>query len=193
MSQRNRAAFTLVELLVVIGIIAVLIGVLLPALAKARESANALKCASNLRSVGQGLALYVAQYKGTLPTSYLYRGMTLDVSSGSETPATASDGYVHWSSYLYGTGAVPKDAFRCPSLNNGGLPPTNTTADNLDAGQVNDVAGVVDDQTTRIAYTLNEAVCGAEQVRSGLSGRTAGLSLGPRRIRPRRRQHDPCH
>lgn len=54
----RRRGFTLVELLVVIGIIAVLIAVLLPALSKAREQAKAAQCASNLRQLGLGMMLY---------------------------------------------------------------------------------------------------------------------------------------
>jgi len=63
----RRRAFTLVELLVVIGIIAVLIGIILPALARARESANRVQCMSNLRQIGGAMMIYINQSGGLLP------------------------------------------------------------------------------------------------------------------------------
>src|SRR6476660_10643471 len=65
--RESNDGFTLVELLVVIGIIAVLISVLLPALGKARRAAQSTACLSNLRTMGQAYYMYVGANKGYLP------------------------------------------------------------------------------------------------------------------------------
>src|SRR5262245_2717329 len=72
-----RSAFTLVELLVVIGIIAILIAVLLPALRTAREHALSVQCLSNLRACGQILYMYANQNKGMFPQMSLQSPETL--------------------------------------------------------------------------------------------------------------------
>ena len=66
---RVPSAFTLVELLVVIGIIAVLIGMLMPALSAARERAARTKCLANLRTLGQGMVMYANESKNWLPNA----------------------------------------------------------------------------------------------------------------------------
>ena len=65
-TTRRRRAFTLVELLVVIGIIALLISILLPSLNKARQHAKAVQCLSNLRNIGQAGLMYATNFKGTI-------------------------------------------------------------------------------------------------------------------------------
>jgi prepilin-type N-terminal cleavage/methylation domain-containing protein len=68
--QRPRG-FTLVELLVVIGIISVLIAMLLPALSKAQEAARRTACLSNLRQLGTVFQMYAQQFKGAVPIGYM--------------------------------------------------------------------------------------------------------------------------
>jgi prepilin-type processing-associated H-X9-DG protein/prepilin-type N-terminal cleavage/methylation domain-containing protein len=67
--KRRRRAFTLVELLVVIGIIALLIALLLPALSVARENAKTVKCLSNLRQLALAAHLYCDRHRGSYPIS----------------------------------------------------------------------------------------------------------------------------
>jgi prepilin-type processing-associated H-X9-DG protein/prepilin-type N-terminal cleavage/methylation domain-containing protein len=106
--SKRRSAFTLVELLVVIGIIAILIAMLLPALSKARKQANEVACASNLRQMGLALVMYIND------TGY-YPGCRWQ--GASETPPTGAPSYAVWPTRLrrYMGGSGVQDVFYCPA------------------------------------------------------------------------------
>jgi len=165
-SYRN--GFTLVELLVVISIIALLISILLPSLNKAREQAKAVKCAANLRAVGQGVSGYLAENNGTYPTSYLYpRTTTQSEFDFLQANQSFPNGYLHWSHFLYSGGRVDEGAFQCPNFPKGGAPRTNPggLAEDWNLGEQVDDGGsttpntnVVDRQAKRMSYAANAAI-----------------------------------
>jgi prepilin-type N-terminal cleavage/methylation domain-containing protein len=165
----SRHAFSLVELLVVIGILAILIGLLLPTLTRARLSADTLQCAANLRTIGQSMTLYLQTTNNTYPPSYLYIGHKIE--NDVQTPPYGNNGYEHWSWWLTQTQKLPEAVFHCPAMTNGGMPSANDPS--LRPSTINQSlqqAAVIDHQVSRLAYAMNEVLVPRNKLVIGFQG-----------------------
>jgi prepilin-type N-terminal cleavage/methylation domain-containing protein/prepilin-type processing-associated H-X9-DG protein len=111
MTTKKHRGFTLVELLVVIGIIALLISILLPALSRARAAASNVKCLSNLHQLGLGCIMYMNQYKGVLPPVRFIDTTDSDgVTAGKFWLNVLSEG-----GFLKGNNSTDRNAYLCPN------------------------------------------------------------------------------
>jgi prepilin-type N-terminal cleavage/methylation domain-containing protein/prepilin-type processing-associated H-X9-DG protein len=165
----RRSGFTLVELLVVISIIALLIGILLPALGRARSSAQRAVILSNMRAVGQAVATFNTENKEEMPFAYKYT----DSDNPDDTPDSIQVDnnagryrYVHWSHALFEGFDTPPEAFTSPAVEFGGAPRTNPgdRLNDWDPNQVDDrgndppAPDWEDFQAPRVAWGGNAAI-----------------------------------
>ena len=112
---RNAGAFTLVELLVVIGIIALLISILLPALGRARASANSVACLSNMRQLGQSLLFFQNEHDGYNPKAWLNGGPRSPYMPDFDTTWGYNDKFWGWEHTMLDQMRGSQKVFKCPA------------------------------------------------------------------------------
>ena len=105
--------FTLVELLVVIGIIALLISILMPAVGRAREQGNAIKCAANLRTIGQAFQMYL-NVSNQFSPPYKNDAIFLDPADPTQYNDSRNSN-AYWGVFFAVVSKLPKETFTCPS------------------------------------------------------------------------------
>ncbi len=136
MKHTRPTAFTLIELLVVISIIALLIGILLPALSSARNAARDMQCLSNQRQINQAFNSYAADEKDYLPSLAYDPGLAVTPPDQDLTGVGGPDGR-YWTSLIVHRGYMPKDtSFLCPNFPEKNLDPfhllPNASDENLE-------------------------------------------------------------
>jgi len=142
--MKKRQGFTLIELLVVIAIIAILAGMLLPALARAREEARRIRCRNNLNQLAKGMATYLNEHGDN-------RFYPCPLGRGKD-PATYNG--AEWLASLYWTGVIPDPGvFVCPSS-----PDNNTNGKDIGAKSSGDAGGKFTSQTISYAGMWWESV-----------------------------------
>jgi len=116
--KQPRPGFTLIELLVVISIIALLIGILLPALGAARRTAQGMACLSNLRQLGVGVMVYANDFDGLTPPSQVAGFSNAESTEWTLLLQSYIDGSgknTYQSAQATGSGDETLDAFLCPA------------------------------------------------------------------------------
>ncbi len=174
-NQRRLPAFSLLELMVVIGIIALLVAILIPSLQSSRAHAKSAACGANMHHVGLAMANYLFSSRNTYPPSYVYPDDT-DGTWTLEQDEGKPYGYMHWSYMLYDEGKVNDAAFQCPSMERGGAPRTNPgprqqdwEGEQVDQGGQRGSIEPVDKQAARMAYTANAAIVPRNKFNTTLS------------------------